>query len=65
VILSITGDFVTLFWIALSIFGIFVMLFLFASLRTMSDRRAGVLSPTNQATMVDMERMISVVAVQL
>ncbi len=39
-------------------FAIFVILYVLASIRTASDRRAGILPPAGQGSMADVERLI-------
>ena len=47
-----------LLWIALGLFAAFVVAFIFASMRTASDRRSGILPAAGQATTTDVERLV-------
>ena len=46
-----------LLWIVLGLFAAFVVSFIFASMRTASDRRSGILPAAGRAVMADVERL--------
>jgi ribosomal protein L7/L12 len=47
-----------LIWIPLGLLGVFVVLYIISSMRTASDRRAGILPHAGKATMADVERLV-------